>query len=96
MWRKYFKNMSAAELDRLALLIDEVDRTRLPQHTAIIMDGNGRWANGRGMLRNAGHSAGVDALKNVLNTALTLDLPVITVYAFRRKIGSVRPRKWIS
>ncbi len=82
MWRKYFKNMSTAELDRLALLFDEVDRTRLPQHTAIIMDGNGRWASGRGMLRNAGHSAGVDALKNVLNTALSLELPVITVYAF--------------
>ena len=63
-------------------IYNELDRTRLPRHTAIIMDGNGRWAQRQGLLRTAGHKAGVDTLKRVLKTAIALDLEVLTVYAF--------------
>ncbi|SDP59173.1 isoprenyl transferase [Selenomonas ruminantium] len=59
-----------------------IDWDRLPRHVAVIMDGNGRWAKGQGMLRTAGHSAGVKTLKNILKTAIGLQLDALTVYAF--------------
>ena len=63
-------------------LLARVDKSKLPRHVAIIMDGNGRWANGRGLLRNAGHTAGVKTLKKILKTAVNLQLEALTVYAF--------------
>ncbi len=63
-------------------LLARVDKNKMPRHVAIIMDGNGRWANGLGLLRNAGHLAGVKTLKNILKTAVNLKLEVLTVYAF--------------
>lgn len=63
-------------------LLSRVDKSKLPRHVAIIMDGNGRWANGRGLLRSAGHTAGVRTLKKILTTAVNLDLEALTVYAF--------------
>ena len=60
----------------------ELDRERLPRHVAIIMDGNGRWANALGLLRSAGHTAGVKTLKRILKTAVNLELEALTVYAF--------------
>ena len=46
------------------------------------MDGNGRWANALGLLRSAGHVAGVKTLKRILQTAVNLELEALTVYAF--------------
>ena len=63
-------------------LLARVDRNKMPRHVAIIMDGNGRWANHRGLLRSAGHTAGVKTLKNILKTAVNLKLEALTVYAF--------------
>lgn len=63
-------------------LLARVDRDKMPRHVAIIMDGNGRWANCRGLLRSAGHTAGVKTLKNILKTAVNLKLEALTVYAF--------------
>lgn len=63
-------------------LLARVDRAKMPRHVAIIMDGNGRWASLRGLLRSAGHTAGVKTLKNILKTAVNLKLEVLTVYAF--------------
>ena len=63
-------------------LLARVDKTKLPRHVAIIMDGNGRWANVRGLLRSAGHTAGVKTLKQILKTAVNLKLEALTVYAF--------------
>lgn len=54
----------------------------MPRHVAIIMDGNGRWANALGLLRSAGHTAGVKTLKRILKTAVNLELEALTVYAF--------------
>jgi undecaprenyl diphosphate synthase len=51
-------------------------------HAAIIMDGNGRWANARGLPRIAGHRAGADAVRRVVETAPSLGISVLTLYAF--------------
>ena len=55
---------------------------RLPRHVAIIMDGNGRWAAGRGQPRIAGHRAGVEAVRAVVDTGARLGLRALTLYAF--------------
>jgi undecaprenyl diphosphate synthase len=53
-----------------------------PEHVAIIMDGNGRWAKARGLPRVAGHKAGVDALRRTVRAAGEAGIPWLTVYAF--------------
>lgn len=63
-------------------MLDKIDKSKLPRHVAIIMDGNGRWASLQGLLRSAGHSAGVKTLKKILDTAIDLKLEALTVYAF--------------
>ena len=59
-----------------------LDKSQLPRHIAIIMDGNGRWAKERGLPRVAGHRAGVEALRNVISTCSNLGIEVLTLYAF--------------
>jgi len=54
----------------------------LPEHVGIIMDGNGRWARRRGLPRLAGHRAGVENLRQVLRSAVELNVPMLTLYAF--------------
>ena len=54
----------------------------LPQHIAIIMDGNGRWAQKRGLPRAAGHRAGIEALKKIVECALDINIKYLSVYAF--------------
>ena len=54
----------------------------LPQHIAIVMDGNGRWAQKRHLPRLAGHKRGVDALKTVIQACLGRGIPILTVFAF--------------
>jgi undecaprenyl diphosphate synthase len=56
--------------------------TRVPNHVAIIMDGNGRWARARGLPRAAGHRAGTDNLRRVLPAATDFGISVLTIYAF--------------
>ncbi len=63
-------------------LLKQLDKTKMPRHVAIIMDGNGRWANALGLLRTAGHTAGVKTLKKILTVAVDLNLEALTVYAF--------------
>ncbi len=59
-----------------------VDLSRLPAHVAIIMDGNGRWAKSKGMMRLVGHRQGYRTLKDVLLSASKLGVSYLTVYAF--------------
>lgn len=61
---------------------DEIDMSKLPQHIAIIMDGNGRWANKRLLPRKMGHKAGADTLENITKAADKLGVKHLTVYAF--------------
>ena len=53
-----------------------------PQHIAIIMDGNGRWAKKRGLPRTAGHAAGAESFRRIANYCRTLGVKYLTVYAF--------------
>jgi undecaprenyl diphosphate synthase len=59
-----------------------IDFERLPQHIAIIMDGNGRWAAGRHLPRVEGHRAGIDAVRDTVETSARLGIGVLTLYAF--------------
>ncbi len=54
----------------------------LPRHVAIIMDGNGRWARARGESRNAGHAAGIAAVRGVIEQCLKRGIPLLTLFAF--------------
>ncbi len=59
-----------------------IDLARLPEHIAIIMDGNGRWAKGRGLARLLGHKEGYDTLKAVVKHCSDLGVKYLTVYGF--------------
>jgi undecaprenyl diphosphate synthase len=63
-------------------LARQVTFDRLPRHVAIIMDGNGRWAGQRHLPRVEGHRAGIDAVRDVVETSARLGLEVLTLYAF--------------
>src|SRR5688572_6282300 len=63
-------------------LARQVEFDRLPRHVAIIMDGNGRWAGERHLPRVEGHRAGVDSVRDVVETSARLGLQVLTLYAF--------------
>jgi len=65
-----------------AELLEKLDLKRLPEHLAVIMDGNGRWAERRHLPRVAGHRAGVKAAREVIETCARLKLPYLTLYAF--------------
>ena len=63
-------------------LANAIDPARLPAHIAIIMDGNGRWANRRSLPRVAGHSAGVGPVRSTVETCARMGIGVLTLYAF--------------
>jgi undecaprenyl diphosphate synthase len=58
------------------------DKNKLPQHLAIIMDGNGRWAEKKGLPRSAGHREGAKAVKRVIADCLNFNIPILTLFAF--------------
>ncbi|MEN8075502.1 isoprenyl transferase [Clostridioides difficile] len=62
--------------------IGELDYNNIPQHVAIIMDGNGRWAKQRNMPRTMGHKAGVETIRRIVKEADRLGIKYITLYAF--------------
>ena len=59
-----------------------LDKTRIPEHIAIIMDGNGRWATERGKSRSYGHQAGVDAVRRITAECVRLGVKYLTLYTF--------------
>src|ERR1700744_5054436 len=61
---------------------DQIDLLKLPQHIAIIMDGNGRWAKGKGKLRVFGHRNGVLSVRDVVEGAGDIGVQYITLYTF--------------
>ena len=72
---------------------DQIDKTRVPQHVAIIMDGNGRWAKERGLARIYGHQKGGDVLHDILNCAADTGVQYMTLMLFLLKTGVARQRK---
>jgi undecaprenyl diphosphate synthase len=73
----------------------QINTNKLPSHVAIIMDGNGRWAQQRGLERIFGHQQGVKALKEVIETAAELGIKYLTLYAFSTENWS-RPDEEVS
>lgn len=63
-------------------MIDKIDKQRIPEHIAIIMDGNGRWATARGLARNAGHQAGVETVRRITAECVRLGVRYLTLYTF--------------
>ena len=73
-------------------LSKEIDKQRIPEHVAIIMDGNGRWATQRGLSRSFGHNQGVNVLKDIIRSSKNLGCKILTVYAFSTE-NWTRPAK---
>ncbi|MBN09578.1 MAG: di-trans,poly-cis-decaprenylcistransferase [Flavobacteriaceae bacterium] len=71
-----------------------IDKYKLPKHLAIIMDGNGRWAEKKGLKRILGHTNGVDSVKEIVEEVLNLGIPYLTLYAFSTDNWN-RPKKEI-
>jgi len=69
-----------------------LDTLKVPEHVAIIMDGNGRWAKKRGLPRVAGHRAGADSVKHIVKSCDKLGIKFLTLYAFSSENWS-RPEK---
>lgn len=65
-----------------SLTADQLDPSRMPRHVAIIMDGNGRWAQKKLLPRTMGHRAGMSALKKVVKACDELNIPYLSVFAF--------------
>ena len=63
-------------------LIDKIDKSRLPEHVAIIMDGNGRWAKAQGKPRSYGHQEGVVSVHTIMDAVTQLGLRYLTLYTF--------------
>ena len=65
-----------------AYLLEKLDLSQLPRHLAVIMDGNGRWAQRRHLPRIAGHKAGTEAARTTIETCARLKIEALTLYAF--------------
>ena len=63
-------------------LSKRIDKQKVPEHVAIIMDGNGRWATRKGLPRSFGHNKGVSVLKEILKASKKLGCKILTIYAF--------------
>lgn len=79
--RENFDTIVKTESEEAELLA-EIDFARLPQHVAVIMDGNGRWARARGKPRIFGHRAGAESVRAILDTCARLEIKAVTLYAF--------------
>jgi undecaprenyl diphosphate synthase len=79
----------------IAELREQLGRSELPRHIAIIMDGNGRWARRRGLPRIYGHKRGADAVRNIVERCRKLGVPVLTLYAFSDENWG-RPKEEVS
>ena len=63
-------------------LKEQINPERIPQHVAVIMDGNGRWARKKGMMRVFGHQNGVKAVRDTVEACAELNVKALTLYAF--------------
>ncbi len=66
----------------MADLFNNIDKTKLPQHVAVIMDGNGRWAKNQGEHRLYGHRYGVKSVREIVESCASIGIPYLTLYAF--------------
>ena len=61
---------------------ESIDRGKLPKHVAVIMDGNGRWAKRKGLMRVKGHQSGVVSVRDTVEAAAEIGIEFLTLYAF--------------
>ena len=86
------KKLSKSDLN----LIDQVKRQgNIPEHIAIIMDGNGRWASGKNLPRAAGHKKGVETVRSMVQACTNLGVKYLTLYTFSTENWK-RPQQEIS
>ena len=89
-----------SRLDELSaeesVIYRQLDPARMPQHVAIIMDGNGRWAGKRALKRFVGHQQGAESVQYVMETASRINLPFITLYAFSLENNLRRPKSEVN
>jgi undecaprenyl diphosphate synthase len=76
-------------------LVRQIDIERIPAHVAVIMDGNGRWAQARQLPRIEGHRAGIKSVKEIVETAARLGVQVLTLYAFSKENWK-RPKREVA
>ncbi len=77
-------------------LLDQIRRDgRVPEHVAVIMDGNGRWAKARGLPRSSGHAAGMKSVREVIEGAIEAGVRVLTLFAFSQENWN-RPEREVS
>ncbi len=76
-------------------LIAQIDKERLPQHIAIIMDGNGRWAKQRNLIRSIGHREGMEAMRRTVEICRNIGIKILTVYAFSTE-NWLRPKEEVN
>lgn len=62
--------------------LDQIDKSRIPKHVAVIMDGNGRWAKQRNLDRTFGHKEGISAVRRAIEAASRAEVPYLTLYTF--------------
>ena len=74
---------------------EKINRNNLPQHIAIIMDGNGRWAKNRGEERTFGHKNAIEAVRNAINACNEIGIPYLTLYTFSSENWN-RPKEEVS
>src|SRR5690625_2754562 len=94
LFRSREPTRNAVQSDQTDFL-STLDPSRIPQHIAVIMDGNGRWAKNRAMPRFAGHRAGVESLRQLTRNCYELKIKVLTVFAFSTENWS-RPREEVN
>jgi undecaprenyl diphosphate synthase len=81
-WPPKKKKSCRAEMKAVTRPVPESTPDKIPQHVAVIMDGNGRWATARGLPRALGHKKGAETLRNILTGCQKLGLKYLTIYAF--------------
>ncbi len=66
----------------MSRITEHIDKQKLPQHVAVIMDGNGRWAKKQGKARTFGHMAGIESVRRITEATRELEIPYLTLYTF--------------
>lgn len=94
-WRGIVNRKLTSKNEKGKELMALLDMDKLPQHIAIIMDGNGRWATKRGLPRALGHRAGVESLREIVRLCSQLKIGFLTVYAFSTENWR-RPKEEVS
>src|SRR4249920_1847636 len=79
------KDSSAVDQLSIEELVAKLEPDHLPKHVAVIMDGNGRWAELRSLPRIAGHREGIKSVRELITLCLELGIPALTIYAFSQE-----------